>query len=238
MANPPPLWKLAQSFCRICTTCFFDLKVFGHRHVPHEGGVLLVANHQSYLDPVLLGARLSRPLNYIAKAELFENPRAARLLYWLNGYPVHQGTADLHAVRETIIRLRSGRALVIFPEGSRTPDGKMLPIERGVALVVRRAKVPVVPVVIDGSFEAWPIDQTLFRSGNIRLWFGPPMQLANLSEAEIVGIIGNTLREMLDTLRTTDIPPGCDGDGSPGRQPIDEPPGQRRPGRVDKVQDE
>ena len=76
--DPTVGWKFAQVFCRIFTTCCFDLKVYGQKYVPREGGVLLVANHQSYLDPVLVGVRLDRPLNYIAKSELFENPQFAK----------------------------------------------------------------------------------------------------------------------------------------------------------------
>lgn len=211
MRNPSPLWKLAQCFCRIFTTCCFKLRVFGLKHVPREGGVLLVANHQSYLDPVLVGVRLARPLSYIAKSELFENRHAARLLRWLNGFPIRQGTVDVGAVRETINRLRSGRALAMFPEGSRTNDGEMLPIERGVSLVVRRAKVPVIPVAIVGSYKAWPMSRQMFRPGNIRLWYGPPMDLSHLSEQEILSAIEKTLREMLTTLRVSEIPP-IDGD--------------------------
>lgn len=204
MTNPSPLWKLAQCFCRIVTTCCFDLKVFGIRHVPKDGAVLLVANHQSYLDPVLVGVRLPRPLSYIAKSELFENRHASRLLRWLNGFPVRQGTVDIGAVRETIARLRSGHALTIFPEGSRTSNGEMLPIERGVGLVVRRARVPVIPVVIDGSYRAWPMSRTMFRSRKIRLVYGAPMQISHLSEEEILNVIDVTLHEMQRALRQSD----------------------------------
>ena len=203
MENPSWLWKLAQCFCRIVTTCCFDLKVSGLRHFPRDGGVLLVANHQSNLDPVLIGVRLPRPLSYIAKSELFENHHADRLLRWLGGFPVRQGSIDVRAVRETIIRLRSGRALAIFPEGSRTYNGEMLPLERGVGLVVRRAKVPVIPVVIDGAFHAWPISQRMFRPWQIRIAYGPPMQLCDLSEDEIRGVLEKKLREMLQDLRRT-----------------------------------
>jgi 1-acyl-sn-glycerol-3-phosphate acyltransferase len=204
MSNPSSLWKLAQCFCRIFTTCCFDLKVFGAKHVPHEGGVLLVANHQSYLDPVLIGVRLPRPLNYIAKSELFENRHADRLLRWLNSFPVRQGSVDVGAVRETIARLRAGHALTIFPEGSRTNNGEMLPMSRGVSLVVRRAKVPVIPVVIDGSYQAWPMSRTIFRPRKIRLLYGPPMQLSDLTEDQILHTIDTTLHEMLAILRQAD----------------------------------
>ncbi len=187
--HPSAAWKLAQVFCRIFTTCCFDLKVYGQHHVPPKGGVLLVANHQSYLDPVLVGVRLERPLHYIAKSELFENRHFARLLRWLNGFPVRQGAIDVGAVRETITRLREGHALTIFPEGSRTNNGELLPIARGVSLVVRRAKVPVIPVAIEGSYQAWPIDQSMFRPRKIRVMYGPPMELSGLSDEEILHTI-------------------------------------------------
>jgi 1-acyl-sn-glycerol-3-phosphate acyltransferase len=201
MENPPWLWKLAQCFCRIVTTCCFDLKVVGLKNFPRDGGVLLVANHQSYLDPVLVGVRLSRPLSYIAKSELFENHLADRVLRWLGSFPVRQGSIDVRAVRETITRLRCGRALAIFPEGSRTENGEMLPLERGVGFIVRRAKVSVIPVVIDGSYHAWPMNRTLFRPWQIRIVYGPPMQLSDLSETQIRDVLEKTLHEMLQVLR-------------------------------------
>jgi 1-acyl-sn-glycerol-3-phosphate acyltransferase len=201
MTNPTPLWKLAQCFCRIVTTCCFDLEVFGLKNVPRAGSALLVSNHQSYLDPVLIGVRLPRPLSYIAKSELFENRHSDRLLRWLNGFPVRQGSVDVRAVKETITRLRAGYALAIFPEGSRTANGEMLPLERGVAFIIRRSKVPVIPVIIDGACDAWPIDKTFFRPWKIRIVYGTPIQLSGLSEAEILGSLDAILREMLSTLR-------------------------------------
>ena len=129
----------------------FDLKVYGRENVPRAGPVLLVCNHQSNLDPMLIGVRLDRTLSYIAKSELFENRCADLLLRWLGAFPVRQRSVDVYALKEAIARLRQGRALAIFPEGSRTPDREMLPIQRGVGLVVRRTSVPVLPVALDGS---------------------------------------------------------------------------------------
>lgn len=202
--TPSTLWKLAQTLCRIFTTCWFDLKVYGVRYVPRRGGVLLVCNHQSYLDPMLIGVRLNRPLSYVAKAELFENRYFARLLRWLNAFPVRQGSGDVGAVKQTIARLKEGRALAIFPEGSRTDHGDLLPVQRGVGLVLRRARVPAVPVVIDGSFQAWPLWKKLFRPSNIRLVYGPPMELSDLKDEQIVQRIEATLREMFAKLRESD----------------------------------
>ena len=199
--DPSLAWKLAQVFCRIFTTCCFDLKVYGQKHVPRHGGVLLVANHQSYLDPILVGVRLERPLNYIAKSELFENRHLARLLRWLNSFPVRQGAGDVGAIRETIARLQAGRALIIFPEGSRTNNGELLPIERGVSLILRRVRVPVIPVIIDGSYQAWPTDQSIFQPRKIRLSYGPAMEVSGLNDKEIVRLIEKTLRRMLEEMR-------------------------------------
>ena len=166
--------------------------------------MLLVSNHQSNLDPLLVGVRLNRPLSYIAKAELFENRYSARLLRWLNAFPVRQGSGDVGAVKESIARLRAGRALALFPEGARTDNGDLLPVQRGVGLIVRRAKVPTIPVVLDGSFQAWPKWNKMFRSGHIRLVYGPPMDLSGLKENQIVRRIEATLREMLQSLRASE----------------------------------
>jgi 1-acyl-sn-glycerol-3-phosphate acyltransferase len=199
--QPGVIWKLAQTLCRIVTTVAFDLKVYGLHNVPRTGGVLLVSNHQSYLDPVLVGVRLGRPLSYLAKSELFENWFTNWLFRALHAFPVRQGAGDVGAVKETIRRLQEGRALNIYPEGSRTLDGTLQPIELGVALVIRRAKVPVVPVILDGSFDAWPKGRRIFRSWPIRVSYGPPMDISRMKGEEIGRTIETTFREMLAELR-------------------------------------
>jgi 1-acyl-sn-glycerol-3-phosphate acyltransferase len=197
-------WKAAQAFCRIITTLMFDYKAYGVHNVPMRGGVLLVSNHQSYLDPVLLGVPLRRPMSYLAKSELFANKFFGALIRALNAFPVRQGAADVGAVKETIKRLQEGYLLNIFPEGTRSEDGLIGKIESGAALVVRRANVPVVPVVIDGSFDAWPRHAKVFHSHPIRVMYGPPMDVANMKAAEITRVIDRTLRKMFDELRAKD----------------------------------
>ena len=89
----------------------------------------------------------------------------------------------------------------LFPEGSRTRDGEIGPIEPGAALVIRRAGVPAVPVAIDGSFEAWPKNRKVFRPHPIRVMYGPPMMLAGMKSDQITELIDKTLRQMLAELR-------------------------------------
>jgi 1-acyl-sn-glycerol-3-phosphate acyltransferase len=179
----------------------FDLKVYGQQNVPARGGVLLVSNHQSYLDPMLLAVRLSRPLNYIAAAQLFEHRFGGWFLRSvLNSFPVRQGVGDVGAIKETIRRLEEGHLLNIYPEGSRTSNGQIAPLQKGVALIIRRANKPVIPVAIVGSYEAWPAHRRVWQPSPIRIEYGLPMQLAHLNTDEILATIDRTLRKMIHEL--------------------------------------
>jgi 1-acyl-sn-glycerol-3-phosphate acyltransferase len=204
-------WKCMQGAARFLTTLAFDLKVDGLHNMPpalggrarpaRAGGVLIVSNHQGNLDPVLLAVRLKRPLNYIAKSELFENRWADFLLRAVNAFPVRQGAGDVHAVKETIHRLQAGHLLNIYPEGGRTTNGEIGQLQRGVGLIIRRAGVPVIPAVICGSYEAWPIQRTLFRPWPIRVRFGPPMHFDGMGADQIIASVDRTLRGMFEDLR-------------------------------------
>ncbi|HEX4792236.1 MAG TPA: lysophospholipid acyltransferase family protein [Humisphaera sp.] len=193
-------WKWLQILGRVLATALFDFKVYGRENIPARGGVLIVSNHQSYLDPILMALRLDRPLNYIAKSELFENRYFGRFLrHVLNAFPVRQGAGDIGAIRETIRRLQEGHLLNMYPEGARTWDGKIAPLQKGAAMVIRRAKVPVIPAVIVGAYEAWPIFRPIFRPWPVRIRFGPPMDLTNLDDEQIIAAIDQTLRSMFES---------------------------------------
>jgi 1-acyl-sn-glycerol-3-phosphate acyltransferase len=195
------LYSTGQVICRIVTTTQFDLRIRGTEHIPLNGGVLIASNHQSLLDPVLIGVQVKRPLSYLAKSELFENPRFSWLIRNLYAFPARQEPGDITAVREAIRRLQEGRALVIFPEGSRTENGELLPLQPGVGLIVRKADVPVVPALIEGSFKAWPRGGKLCRQAKIRVQFGPAMQLSHLKAAAVVQRIDQTMHRIFEELR-------------------------------------
>jgi 1-acyl-sn-glycerol-3-phosphate acyltransferase len=200
--TPGVFWEISRMFCRPFCVFLFDLKVYGRHHVPNTGGVLIVSNHQSYLDPVLVGVYLRRPMSFLAKSELFSGNRFfAWLIRRLRAFPVKQGAGDVGAVREMVRRLKEGHVLNLYPEGSRTETGEIAPIEAGAALVIRRAGVPVVPVAIDGSFDAWPKGRKRFRPYPIRVLYGPPMQIEGMKAAEITEVIDRTLHRMLEELR-------------------------------------
>lgn len=205
--KPTRTWRFLQAICRIVTTLAFDLKVYGVHRLPQEGGVLVVSNHQSYLDPVLLAVRTRRPLSYMAKSELFRHKAFTWLIRSLGAFPVRQGAGDVRAIKESIERVQEGHALAIFPEGSRSHDGKLLPVEPGVALVIRKAKVPVVPCVIDGAWRAWRKNARFPRPAPIRILYGHPMDLTGMDREQVVHAIQDRLTGMLQALREGTIAP-------------------------------
>ncbi len=195
------IYKLMRALCRILTSVWFDLKVYGRHNVPKTGGVLLVANHQSFIDPPVLGVQLERPVSYLGKSELFSNLILNWLFRRLNAFPVRQGEGDIGAVKETIRRLQEGRVLTLFPEGGRSVDGELGPMLSGASLVVRRAGVPIVPVAIEGSFKAWPRHKALFQRAPVRVLFGKPVVVHHLKPKEITEFIDNELHALLAELR-------------------------------------
>lgn len=146
--------------------------------VPREGPALLVANHASHLDPPILGLCVTtRRMRPVARESLFKNPVFGRLLRTLGCIPLRDNEGDIGAVRTALESLKRGEVVILFPEGSRSYDGELQPFKRGAALLLRRAKCPVVPVAIDGAFEAWPRTRKFPRvlSRRVRALVGEPI---------------------------------------------------------------
>ncbi len=155
----------AQGFCAE--------RVFGLRHVPARGPILLAANHQSFLDPILLTYALPRECHYMARDTLFANPYFARLIRLVNAFPIKRSTADLAGVKETLRRLKAGALVLTFPEGTRTPDGRVQPFQPGVFTIARKAGVPVVPAAVEGAYEVWPRNSRLPHPARVWVEYGP-----------------------------------------------------------------
>jgi len=147
-------------------------RVFGRHNEPSEGGVVYISNHQSFLDPMLIGFGLVRPVNYMARSTLFDTPGLNQLMTSLNAFPLKRGTADTGALKEAMRRIKRGGQVLIFAEGTRTRDGRIAKLLPGVSLLAQRAADGIVPVVIDGAFEAWPRTNPLPGLGNIVVSFG------------------------------------------------------------------
>jgi 1-acyl-sn-glycerol-3-phosphate acyltransferase len=172
------LW---YGFSQFLTIVFFSLfyryRVFGRENVPREGGALLASTHQSFFDPVLVGLFLPRQIRQLARRSLFRNPVFARLIRSLGAIPIDRGRSDRRALAQGIETLEEGHLLLVFPEGTRTPDGNIGKLKTGIFLMARRAQVPVVPVAIEGAFSAWPRWRRLpALFGGIRVAFGSPIE--------------------------------------------------------------
>ena len=132
----------------------FSLRREGWKHVPRKGPLLLLANHQSMFDPVLVGLTSRRYLSYLARKTLFDQPVLAPLIRSLNAIPIDRN-AGKDGIQAVLDALGQGQAVLMFPEGERTPDGTVLPLKPGVSLLVKRVRCPIVPVGIAGAFAAW-----------------------------------------------------------------------------------
>ena len=158
------LWYAALRFiAQFFFICVFRIRVTGRENIPSEGGVLLASNHQSFLDPVLIGLGLWREVHFMARDDLFKPPVFRQLIRSLNAFPVKKNTADTKAIREAVTRLKSGQMVVVFPEGTRNDSGTLAPLLPGAVFVGRKARCPIVPVAIQGANRAWPARYRIFH---------------------------------------------------------------------------
>jgi glycerol-3-phosphate dehydrogenase (NAD(P)+) len=132
---------------------YFRLRRLGREHIP-EGGVVLAANHRSFLDPFAIGYCLPRPIYFVAKQELFKNPLLAWLLNSMGAFPIRRGESDEESMKTALGLLGRGEAIVIFPEGTRIRAGSLAKPKRGVGRLALQSGAPVVPVAITGSEHA------------------------------------------------------------------------------------
>lgn len=195
-----PLYCAARSTVRFIATLFQNLKVHNVTNVPLSGGVLLLSNHQSFVDPAFIASKLPRKLSFLARSGLFDPIVFGWLIRQLNAFPVKQGKGDVGAMKQSIALLQQGKALLMFPEGQRTADGRMQEIAPGAALIVKRAKVPIVPVAIEGAFAVWPKHRLLPRTGKVRINFGKPVMMHHLDSRAIIPEIDREIRTLLDEL--------------------------------------
>jgi 1-acyl-sn-glycerol-3-phosphate acyltransferase len=137
-------------------TLGFSLRTEGMQHVPRQGPALLIANHQSYLDPVLVGLAARRRLWYVARSTLFRHRFFGWYIRSLNAVPIDQEGTGIEGLRATLRLLKEGKPVMVFPEGGRTPHGKIEPLKPGIHLLMKRAPAPIIPLGIAGAYEAWP----------------------------------------------------------------------------------
>lgn len=156
------LWyEMAYCINMAVYTLGFSFRWEGGRNVPSQGPALLVANHESFLDPVAIGLAARRHICYLARKTLFGNPFFGAFLRSVNVVPVDQEGVAKEGLRTVLDLLQANQAVLVFPEGERTLTGEINPLRPGVHLLIKRSQVPIVPVGIAGTFEAFPRNRVL-----------------------------------------------------------------------------
>ncbi len=152
----------------------FRIEIKNRHYIPEKGGVIIASNHTSYLDPPVLAASLKRRPTFIAKSSLYKIPLIG---FIIRAYSigVKRDKPGPSTIKKALKVLRSGGALVIFPEGGRSGDGKLMEFKRGVGLLAASGNVPVVPVCIRGADRALPVGAKMIRMEKIKIIFGRPI---------------------------------------------------------------
>jgi 1-acyl-sn-glycerol-3-phosphate acyltransferase len=174
---------LGYHLSRLLARLFYGFRIIHRERVIQTGPVILAVNHQSFLDPPLAGNACDRAIFFLAKKSLMDGRVLGWLLPKLNVIPVNLEGGDRSALKALIRILSAGECALVFPEGSRTPDGTLQPAQPGVGLVIAKTRAPVVPMRIFGAHEVWPIHGKLRLRGKITIVVGEPIHFSDVDLA-------------------------------------------------------
>jgi 1-acyl-sn-glycerol-3-phosphate acyltransferase len=193
---------------------FLRMHFVGLENIPTSGSFVLAVNHQSFLDPIFAGIMLKCQLCFMARDTLFTSRIFGPLLKSVKAIPVRRGQADLASIRAIIAHLKQGDSVCLFPEATRSADGRISPFKGGFSLICRRGNAPVVPVLIDGAFECWPRHRKFFKIGSkVTVTYGLPIsveKITGMEDENFAAMLTSTLRQMQSETRLAE-----------GKQPFD-----------------
>jgi 1-acyl-sn-glycerol-3-phosphate acyltransferase len=171
-----PLYGVCHYILRQFYETFFRGEAVGLENIPTEGGFMIASNHASHLDPPIVGSLFSRQVCFFARKTLWKPGFAS---WWLNSVgtiPVDRdGGTDVTAIKRVLGALKKEKVIILFPEGTRSPDGKLQAAKPGVGLLACRTGVPVVPARVFGSFQAFGKDGTLRLGTPVSVVYGKPL---------------------------------------------------------------
>ena len=203
------IYNISTLFFKISLILWNRLEVYNSHLIPKSGGVLIVTNHASYLDPPIIGvAARYRPVHFMARDTLWKNKFAK---WWLNNVgcvPVSRDTGDIAALKKSISILKNEKVLSIFPEGTRTIDGNLQDAKSGVGFIIEKSKCVVIPAYIDGSFKSFSKNCKWIKPNKIKIIFGKPINNNNflsLGEGKssydlYVNLIMRKIKEIRDAI--------------------------------------
>jgi 1-acyl-sn-glycerol-3-phosphate acyltransferase len=202
---PKRVWyRFSQCVLQLSGLLAFRVRYSGLRNIPTKGGVLVVCNHQSALDPPLVGMASPRRMNYLARETLFRFAPLSWLIRSLDAIPVDREGIGLGGLKESLRRLKRGEMVLIFPEGTRTGDGEIAAFRPGFTALAVRSGAAILPAAIEGAFAAWPRHCVLPRLGRIHVYYGPPLssrEVKGWTHPELLAEIERRVRECHARLR-------------------------------------
>lgn len=152
------LYRLVCNIIYLILRIFYKIEVRGVENIP-DGPAIIAPNHISYLDPPIVGSTCPKEIHYLANARLFRNSLFGRFIGYLNSHPVNTAANDTKALKMVIQLLQQGHKVLIFPEGTRSYNGKLQPLKLGCAMMSLHTDCPIIPVRIEGAYEIWPRHQ-------------------------------------------------------------------------------
>ena len=196
------VWGLGAGLCSL----LFRLRVDGRKHIPAQGALIVASNHCSYVDPILIGVAGYREFCYVAKREAFAVPVLGWLITRMNAIPIDRSRqGDRQALRRIEATLQSGKALLMFPEGTRNKSRQFLEPRSGIGMMVARNSVPVLPVYLSGTVNVW---RTLAGLERAVVRFGPVLRFDAETDGNRKGAyrrIGNDVMVAIDSLRRASL---------------------------------
>jgi 1-acyl-sn-glycerol-3-phosphate acyltransferase len=173
-----PILDVIRPAVRLGARAYFGTRFEGVHNIPLDGPLIIAPNHVTFADPPLVTIPIHRPVFYMAWDKLFDVPGLAWLIRRLRAFPVDIEAADSRATREAVRLLDAGEAVMIFPEGGRSPDGRLQRFKTGAFRLACSRGVPILPVTIVGGHESWPPGRLLPRPGRLTIIYHPPLKPA------------------------------------------------------------
>ncbi|MBE6427961.1 MAG: 1-acyl-sn-glycerol-3-phosphate acyltransferase [Planctomycetaceae bacterium] len=178
---------------------FFRLEYRYQDQIPKEGKLVVIANHQSFLDPPMIGTGMPRFSHYMARDTLFKGLFGWHIRH-LNAFPISRDKNPIAGIKETLKRLKEEQAVIIFPEGTRSEDGRLGEFQKGIISVARRSKAPILPCVIQGAYDAFPRHSKFVHLHKIIITYGkliPAEKVQEMNEDELLLFLRGIIAEML-----------------------------------------
>lgn len=175
MRDETLFYKVVKNVLWVIFKLYNRLEVYGVENIPQDGGVIIAPNHTSYLDPLIIGSCFPKATHSFGKEELFRVPVLGWFIRRIYAIPLKRGGVDREAMRKAVELLKKGEALLLFPEGTRSSDGVLLPAKPGISMLAYQAKAAIIPVYISGSNRALSRSSSMLRPVKIKVYYGEPV---------------------------------------------------------------